>query len=121
MNYPTHQYRRLKQIDRAKVKELGSTSSTRERHGLLRCGAFAAARSRNPSTQKCSELKPPEHLGTANIQPFRRFPLGPPFSFFPPQIPPAVCSICHTRHADTPLASVNGEAAICPPSDVKRT
>src|SRR5262249_57667916 len=75
MNYPTHQYRRLKQIDRAKVKELGSTSSTRERHGLLRCGAFAAARSRSPSTQKCSELKPPEHLGTANIQPFRRFPL----------------------------------------------
>src|SRR5262249_57552680 len=78
-----HQYRRLKQIDRAKVKELGSTSSTRERHGLLRCGVFVAARSRSPSIQKCPELKPPEHLGTANIRPFRRFPLGPPFSFFP--------------------------------------
>jgi hypothetical protein len=35
--------------------------------------AFVAARSRSPSIQKCSELKPPEHLGTANIQPFRQF------------------------------------------------
>ena len=25
-----------------------------------------------------------------------------------------MCSVCHTRHADTPLAPVNGEAAICP-------
>src|SRR5262245_13678234 len=36
-----------------------------------------AARSRCPSIQKCSELKPPEHLGTANIQPFRQFPPRP--------------------------------------------
>src|SRR5262249_38855071 len=40
-----------------------STSSTREQHGLFlpRWGTFVAARSRSPSIQKCSELKPPEH------------------------------------------------------------
>jgi hypothetical protein len=83
MNRPQAQYRRLKQVDRTEAKELGSTSSARKWHGLLRCGAFVAARSRSPSIQKCSELKPPEHLGTANIQPFRQFPPRPPFLSFP--------------------------------------
>jgi hypothetical protein len=60
-----------KQVECTEARELGSTSNARERHGLFRCGAFLAARSRCPSIQKCSELSPPEHLGTANIPPFR--------------------------------------------------
>src|SRR2546426_10567288 len=52
---------------------------------------------------------------------FQTVPAATAFSFFSPQIPPTVCSVCHTRHADTPLAPVNGESAICPPSGVKRT
>jgi hypothetical protein len=35
------------------------------------------------SIQKCSELKPPEHLGTANLQPLRQFPPRLPLSSFP--------------------------------------
>src|SRR5262249_17123068 len=75
--------RGLKQVERTKAKELGRTSSARERHGLLRCGAFVAPRSHSPSIQKCSEPNPPEHLGPANTHPSRRFPPRPPFSFFP--------------------------------------
>ena len=104
MNHPPrHQYRRLKQIDRIKAKELGSTSGVRERHGLLRCGAFVAARSRCSSIQKCSEPKPPERLGTANILTFQTVPAGTALSFLPLKIPPTVCPVCHTRHTDTPL------------------
>jgi hypothetical protein len=45
-------------------------------------------------------INPPEHLGTANIQPFRQFPPRPPLSLLPSWIAPAVCSVCHTRHAE---------------------
>ena len=104
-----------------KRRNLGSTSSARERHGLLRCGAFVAARSRCPSIQKCSEPKPPKHLGTANIQPFRRFPPRPPFSFFPLRFLRQCAPFATLALLITPLAPVNGDSAICPRSEVKRT
>ena len=35
----------------------------------------------------------------SNIQPFRWFPPRLPLSLFPSWIPPAVCSVCHSRRA----------------------
>jgi hypothetical protein len=43
--------------------------------------------------------KTPRTFGTTNIQPFRWFPPRLPLSFFPSWIPPAVCSVCHSRRA----------------------
>jgi len=55
--------------------------------------------------------KPPERLGTANIQPFRQLPPRLPF-LFALLVSSEVCSGCHTRHAD---------AGFCPLSPVRRT
>ena len=52
---------------------------------------------------------------------FQTVPTATALFFLPPQIPPTVCSVGHTCHADAPLTPVNGESAICPPSGVKRT
>src|SRR5215471_513500 len=68
------------------IGPLLSPPSCNRRNGTAFCALwrpFVAARSRSPSIQKCSELRPPEHLGTANIQPFRQFPPRLPLSFFP--------------------------------------
>src|SRR5262245_44254333 len=54
--------------------------------------------------------KGPEHLGTANIQPFRQFPPRP----LPSWIASAVCSVCRTRHADTRLALTSGRPLVSP-------
>src|SRR5262245_29248205 len=64
------------------IHPLPSTCSARGRLAF-RAVALRAARSRCPSIQKCSELKPPEHLGTANIRPFRQFRRDRPFLYFP--------------------------------------
>src|SRR5215467_7439471 len=34
---------------------------------------------------------------------FQTVPAGTALSFLPVKIPPTVCSVCHTRHTDTPL------------------
>ncbi len=57
--------------------------ATRGNGSPFALGRLRAARGRCPSIQKCSALEPPEHLGTANIQPFRRFPPRLPLSSLP--------------------------------------
>src|SRR2546425_10254258 len=57
------------------------------------------------------EHKAPETSGDAKHPPLQTFPAATALSFFPPQIPPTVCSVCHTRHTDTPLAPVVRPAA----------
>ena len=89
MNYPLYPHHRLSK----------STRSARDRHGLFRAVARVAARSRSPSIQKCSELKPPNISGrpTSNLSDssHRDCP------FFPPSwISSEVCSVGHTRHAN---------------------
>ena len=76
-----------------------STRSARDRHGLFRAVARVAARSRSPSIQKRSELKPPNisERQTSNLSDSSRRDCP----FFPPSwISSEVCSGCHTRHAD---------------------
>jgi len=54
-----------KWVERSNVNKNGSTSSARERHGLFRLGAFAAAH-RRPSIQYSEAVlmipRPPEYL-----------------------------------------------------------
>src|SRR5215475_13094562 len=65
------------------IHPLPSTCSARRRLAFCAVAPFerpavAAHRSRNVRNEK-----PPEHLGTANIQPFRRFRRDRPFLYFP--------------------------------------
>jgi len=78
----------------------------------FRCGAFVAARSRCPSIEKCSELKPPEHLGTANIQPFSQFPPRLPLSFFPLGFLRQCALFATLVAADTWLALTSADPAL---------
>jgi hypothetical protein len=49
--------RPLKWIDRSETKT-GPMDSAREQHGIFRCGAFIAARSRRPSIQYSGVVSP---------------------------------------------------------------
>jgi hypothetical protein len=119
MNHPQAQYRRLKQVDRTKAKELGSTSSARKWHGLLRLWRLRSGPQSQPIDPEMFRTQAPRTFRDGQHPTFQTVPAATAFSFFSPQIPPTVCSVCHTRHADTPLAPVNGESAICPLSGPK--
>jgi hypothetical protein len=75
---------------------------------FARCGSPQS----QPVDPEMFGTKPPEYLGTANIQPFQTVPAATA-PFFPPSwISLEVCSDCHIRHADT---------GFCPLSAARRT
>src|SRR5262249_20205397 len=98
------------------IGPLLSPPSCNRRNGTAFCALwrpFVAARSRSPSIQKCSELKPPQHLRTVKNPPFHTFPAATALSFPPSWISSEVCSACHT------LAML--DAGFCPLSAARRT
>src|SRR6516162_8814973 len=50
---------------------------------FARCGGLRSGPQSQPIDPETFGTKAPEHLGTANIQPFRQFPPRLPFSFLP--------------------------------------
>ena len=50
---------------------------------FARCGGLRSGPLSQPIDPETFGTKAPEHLGTANIQPFRQFPPRLPFSFLP--------------------------------------
>src|SRR5262249_57111266 len=59
-----------------------------------------------PIDPECSEPKAPQTSRDGQHPTFQTVPAATALFFLPPQIPPTVCSVSHTGHADTPLASV---------------
>ena len=73
----------------------------RERHGLFRCGAFAAARVRRPSIQNIREryfghVAPGPNTWTLNIQPLGQFRPHRSFLLARSTLPSSVARLLHT-------------------------
>jgi hypothetical protein len=78
-----------------------STAVARERHGLFRCDAFAAARGRRPSIQNIRErysdhVPPGPNTWTLNIQPLGQFRPHRGFLLARCTLPCSVARLLHT-------------------------
>src|SRR5262245_60037738 len=79
----------------------GSTGSARERHGLFRCGAFAAARlhahrSKNIRERYSDHVPPGPNTWTLNVQPLGRFRPHRSFLLARSALPSSVTRLLHT-------------------------